>query len=1238
MRIRQLVLVGATLAAVAVGAHLAALQASNDEGERLDHLRSHLDRLSRDASGLLALSQDVVLHGGGRAALQWRATHGRMLQALGQALPAARELGDEMADMQAVLGELPTLFAAVEAAGGHGSAERRDQLVDLLVQQTHRISESAFDIAARLSAQRQQRRLAERHTALAAWAGVLALVTTFLVVAWRRVLRPTANLQAATRALLAGDRSARSGYRADDELGQLALAFDEMAAALQQHDLRQQQALRENEALLTTIRPQALISMADRAGTIIDVNDNFCAISGYTRAELLGQNHRIVNSGVQPPEFWAGLWRTIAAGRPWRGEICNRAKDGSLYWVDSIIAPFFGDDGGIEKYVSIRMDITAAKEAARRVVDGEAFLRMVTDGLPVRIAYLDTARRFRFVNAAHCRRFGLAREAILGRTRAELGVGGPAAARVEAAIDAALAGAERRLEYEEPVDGEPRWIESHLIPDRDAHGAVRGVFTTGVDITERRRAEAQMLETSRLLASVLDAATEVAVIATATDGTIRLFNRGAEKMLGYGADEVVGRMRSLELHERTELAACAAGLSRRLGRHVHSGLVLVQPEMLAREHEWRYVRKDGAHVPVRLTLTAMHDGAGALSGYLGVAYDISERRRFEASLRQAVQEANDANAAKSRFLANTSHEIRTPMNAVIGLTYLLGRTRLDETQAGYVGKLQLASKRLLGLINDILDLSKVEAGELTLEHTPFDVARLVRELADECTVQADAKGVAFGCERAPALPPALVGDPTRLAQVVGNLLSNALKFTPRGGRVTLDVQCPAATAAQATLRFAVRDTGIGIDPAVQQRLFVPFAQADTSTTRRFGGTGLGLSIVKHLTERMGGRLTLRSAPGEGSEFAVEFDLPLPPPGTAVEDLAASSPDPEPLRRTRVLVVDDSEVNLEVARRQLAAEGAHVETAASGEQALALLRQRPGDFDIVLLDMQMPEMDGVEVARRIRGTPGLAKLPIVAWTAAMLASEVDRATAVGIDGFAEKPFDAAALVRTLRALLPPAAAAAAAAVAAAPQAAAPDASPPPWPDIAGIDRDGVRQRLGDDVRLFASMLERLLAEFDGLALAPGTDAAALHAHGRRMHKLHGTAGLLGATSVHELAGEAEDACRRADAALAGELTAALADELAALRRDAQPVLRLAAEAAAASAAAGAGAMDTPVDRARLAIFHRRLQQQDLAAIQDAAQLAVQLERLLGQPACAQLQRHVDRLEFDAAARLLEPVIR
>jgi signal transduction histidine kinase/ActR/RegA family two-component response regulator len=409
----------------------------------------------------------------------------------------------------------------------------------------------------------------------------------------------------------------------------------------------------------------------------------------------------------------------------------------------------------------------------------------------------------------------------------------------------------------------------------------------------------------------------------------------------------------------------------------------------------------------------------------GICFDVTERRQAEeavrelnVSLEQKVAERTAqliaASAAKSQFLAHMSHEIRTPMNGILGMTQILERDTLGPEQKAMVRQIRESGNSLLYIINDILDFSKIEAGQLRMDSQPFELPQVLDRLSNLLQPGAAAKGLQFDIEAPTPTPPLLLGDPLRLEQVLINLVGNAVKFTETGG-VTLAVLPLSANADTVGLRFEVRDTGIGIDREALANLFQPFSQADASITRRFGGTGLGLVISKRLVELMGGQLHVDSESGQGSTFW--FDVALP--RATLETTAAIQPaeaqtqqiGPQ-LAGLKVLAVDDNRINLMVLEKALQREGATVTLAADGHQALQILREKIGDFDVVLMDIQMPVMDGLTATREIRLDPMLARVPVVALTAGVLAEEREAARAAGMDAFLTKPLDLRQMLDTL----------------------------------------------------------------------------------------------------------------------------------------------------------------------------------------------------------------------------------
>lgn len=597
-------------------------------------------------------------------------------------------------------------------------------------------------------------------------------------------------------------------------------------------------------------------------------------------------------------------------------------------------------------------------------------------------------------------------------------------------------------------DGTYRWHLGRAVPVRDEQGRISRWFGTCTDIDDYKNAQAairqlnetleervqqrtaalagankDLADTRAKLQGVLDAATQLAIIAADVNGVIQIFNTGAERMLQYSAAEIEGVCTPLIFHDPAECERRALELSHEFGRPMpgHEVFVANARAGISEPREWMYVRKDGSKLDVSLTVTAMRDAAGEIQGFLGTATDITARKRLEGNLRLNIEQlaeqtrrAEEANSAKSDFLAVMSHEIRTPMNLILGMADLLWETKLDEDQLQYVEVFRRAGGNLLTLIDKILDLSKIEGGHLELEHIEFDLKDVVRSAVELMSAKARGKGLSLIARVAPGVESALMGDPARLLQILINLLGNAVKFTGEG-EVMLTVES-SGVDRPGSVEFSISDTGIGIPLEKIDAIFDDFTQVDASITRSYGGTGLGLAISKRLVEQMGGEIGVVSSP-EGSTFHFNLSLDVAPkrarekpalPGPAVLPVSAG-----PERSLTILIAEDSADNRLLLRAYMKGTPHRLTFAEDGLQALRAFETGP--FDLVLMDIQMPSMDGLTAARAIRrleSEKGLEPTPIVSLSANARLEDVDRSHAAGCNAHLSKPISKSRLLSAI----------------------------------------------------------------------------------------------------------------------------------------------------------------------------------------------------------------------------------
>ncbi len=635
-------------------------------------------------------------------------------------------------------------------------------------------------------------------------------------------------------------------------------------------------------------------------------------------------------------------------------------------------------------------------ELARReqtAVRDRAYLDAVFASAPVAIAVLGGDGRVRGTNPQFETLFGFPAAEAIGQDLNELIV--PRSELPKASRFDTLARRGERL----VVEVERRRKDGSLVPVLATASHLAGtaggdVFVMYQDISDRRKAQDALSQ----LASIVQSSDD-AIVGQTLDGVVVSWNAAAERMFGYSFPEIKGKR--IALLRPPELADEGDAILERIkhGQHVD-------------HFETVRLRKDGTRIPVSLSISLTRDSAGRISGFSTIARDVSGEVASRDALRDARDAAQRLAQTRSSFLANMSHEIRTPMNAILGLTELLLDTELAPEQRHSLTLVQTSAETLLTLLNDILDLSKIEAEHLQLESIAFDLEHLVQSVVELLAIRARERRLNLLADVAADLPASVRGDPTRLRQVLTNLISNAIKFTHEGEVVVAAAPLTAADG-RPLVRFAVRDTGIGIAAEKLDAIFEEFSQADTSTTRQYGGTGLGLAICRRLVRLMGGELAVSSDVGRGTEFSFAIPLEVEAP------LATAAAAKTPLAGRRVLVVDDNPTNRRVALNMLAAAEMEVTEAGSGAAGLTALRQARRDdapFDLAIIDSEMPEMNGFELARAVRADSAIGRTPLVMLTSSGQPGDGQRCRELGIDGYLPKPASRSDLLEALKTVL------------------------------------------------------------------------------------------------------------------------------------------------------------------------------------------------------------------------------
>ncbi|GAB3195669.1 PAS domain S-box-containing protein [Pontibacter aydingkolensis] len=745
----------------------------------------------------------------------------------------------------------------------------------------------------------------------------------------------------------------------------------------------------------------SLIFVKNAAGEFSLVNAECARMFGKSIDEIIGSNPSTLYAIEDESIFYNIVDKqVIAEGKEVRLEEKFTKPDGEVVWLSTIKKPFIASNGEVH-VLGIATNITEQRKAQQRLGESEELFRLLSENSKDLISLHEPNGRYIYVSKACKELLGYEPEELIGRMPLDilypddielLGQKG----NTDYLLEHKNIFVQHRLLRK---DGTVQWVETNIKPILDADGEVIKIQSAVRDISERRKAEEAMQASEKKYRDLIKYSR--AYFCTHNmQGVLQETNPYMLDMLGYTAGEMVGHnlKNFLPEHHRANFASY---LKEFKTKNLVEGIFTV----LNKEKEERFLFYKNYKV----------DEPGTEPYIICIAQDITDRMHTEQQLKKAKEAAEESARVKENFLANMSHEIRTPMNGIMGMASLLNKSPLNPVQQNYIKIIRQSADNLLVIINDILDIAKIEAGKLELEEIPFNISDTIKSAYQTLIYKAEEKGLVYLTKPLQVSHNILTGDPYRLNQVLLNLLNNAIKFT-ESGSVTLSCQVLQETKDNLMIEFAVTDTGIGIPPDKLEYIFEGFSQAYSSTTRKYGGTGLGLSICRNLVEMQGGEIWVESHEGEGSSF--KFVLTYPKyKDKAFISQQKDKTDFTVLEGTRVLLAEDNEVNIFLAKSIMENWKFKVDVAHNGCEAVNMVEQN--SYDLVLMDIQMPELSGLDATHLIRSNPDKKKssIPIIALTANALKGDAEKYLSIGMNAYISKPFEEEDLYLKIFSVLP-----------------------------------------------------------------------------------------------------------------------------------------------------------------------------------------------------------------------------